>query len=118
MNYKALLIGALYFILAQSLSWFQTNGQFLNTWIKDNPFWVAAVMGVPVGMCYIYGTTYIVQAYDGQLWPSRLIGFATGIFCFTFLSYTFMKEGINLKTAVILILATFIVLLQVFWKYD
>ena len=118
MNYKALLIGALYFILAQALSWFQTNGQFLNTWIKDNPFWVAAIMGVPVGMCYIYGTTYIVQAYDGQLWPSRLIGFATGIFCFTLLSYIFMKEGINFKTAVILILATLIVLLQVFWKYD
>lgn len=118
MNYKALLIGALYFLLAQALSWFQTNGQFLNTWVKDNPFWVAAMMGVPVGMSYIYGTTYIVEAYNGELWPSRLIGFATGIFVFTLLSYIFMKEGINLKTAIILLLATVIVLLQVFWKYD
>ena len=118
MNYKALLIGASFFLIAQALSWFQTNGQFISPWIKDNPFWIALIMGVPVGMTYIYGTTYIVEAYDGELWPSRLIGFATGIFVFTLLSYIFMKEGINIKTAIILLLATVIVLLQVFWKYD
>lgn len=75
-------------------------------------------MGVPVGMCYIYGTTYIVESFNGQLWPSRLLGFATGIFSFTILTYLFMREGINMKTAIILLLATAIVLLQVFWKYD
>ena len=75
-------------------------------------------MGIPVGMCYIYGTTYIVESFNGQLWPSRLLGFATGIFSFTILTYLFMREGINMKTAIILLLATAIVLLQVFWKYD
>jgi len=29
-----------------------------------------------------------------------------------------MKEGINIKTAVILVLATIILLLQVFWKIE
>lgn len=118
MNYKTFLIGAGLFFLAQSLSWFQTNGQFLNTWVKNNPMLVAGIMGIPVGMCYIYGTTYIVEAFDGKLWPSRLIGFATGIFSFTILTYIFMKEGINMKTGVILLLATTILLIQVFWKYE
>lgn len=118
MNYKTLLIGVLLFFIAQALSWFQTNGQFLNTWVKENPFWVAALFGIPVGMSYIYGTTYIVEAFNGQLWPSRLLGFATGIFSFTLLTYIFMKEGVNMKTGIILILALVIVLLQVFWKYD
>ena len=118
MNYKTLLIGVFLFLIAQALSWFQTNGQFLNTWVKDNPFWVAALMGIPVGMSYIYGTTYIVEAFDGKLWPSRLLGFATGIFSFTLLTFIFMKEGVNMKTGIILILALVIVLLQVFWKYD
>jgi hypothetical protein len=116
MNTRTLIIGIGLFFIAQSLSWFQTNGQFINTWIKNNPFWVAALFGIPVGMSYIYGTTYIVEAFDGQLWPSRLLGFATGIFAFTILSYIFMGEGINLKTGVILSLATVIVVLQIFWK--
>ena len=29
-----------------------------------------------------------------------------------------MKEGINIKTGTILVLATMIIILQVFWKYD
>ena len=118
MNIKSFLIGAGLFFLAQSISWFQTNGQFLNSWVKDNPFLVAAVMGVPIGMCYIYGTTYVVEAFDGKLWPSRLTGFATGIFSFSIFTYIFMKEGINVKTGTILLLATLIIILQVFWKYD
>jgi len=116
MNIRTLIIGIGLFFVAQSLSWFQTNGQFINTWIKNNPFWVAALFGIPVGMSYIYGTTYIVEAFNGKLWPSRLIGFATGIFSFTFLTYIFMNEGINLKTSIILLLATTIVVLQIFWK--
>tara|TARA_Y100000385_G_C12867121_1_gene539838 strand:+ start:354 stop:704 length:351 start_codon:yes stop_codon:yes gene_type:complete len=116
MNIRTLITGIGLFFIAQGLSWFQTNGQFLNVWVKNNPFWVALVFGAPVGMAYIYGTTYIVEAFGGQLWPSRLIGFATGIFAFTILSYAFMGEGINLKTGVILSLATIIVVLQIFWK--
>lgn len=118
MNTKTLLLGVLLFLGAQSLSWFQTNGQFISEWMKNHPIIVSALMGVPVGMCYIYGTTYIVESFNGQLWPSRLLGFATGIFSFTILTYLFMREGINMKTAIILLLATAIVLLQVFWKYD
>ena len=75
-------------------------------------------MGVPIGMSYIYGTTYIVEAFDGKLWPSRLIGFATGIFSFTVLTFVFMKEGVNIKTGIILTLAILILSLQIFWKYD
>ena len=118
MNYKSLLIGASLFLLAQSLSWFQTNGQFISNWAKDNPTLIAAIMGLPVGLSYIYGTTFIVEAFSGELWPSRLIGFATGILCFTILTYIFMGEGINIKTGIILLLAAVILILQVFWKYD
>lgn len=118
MNTKTLLLGVLLFLGAQSLSWFQTNGQFISVWMKNHPIIVSGLMGIPVGMCYIYGTTYIVESFNGQLWPSRLLGFATGIFSFTILTYLFMREGINMKTAIILLLATAIVLLQVFWKYD
>ena len=118
MKLQPFLIGVGLFLVAQTGAWFQTNGQFISTWMKDHPIMVSAIMGVPVGLCYIYGTSNLVEAFNGQLWPSRLLGFATGITTFTFLTYGFLKEGINLKTAIILGLATIIVMLQVFWKYE
>ena len=116
MNVQSLLIGAGLFLLAQSMSWFQTNGQFISPWIKDHPVLISALMGIPVGMGYIYGTTYIVAAFDGSLWPARIFGFVTGIVSFSVLTFVFMKEGISIKTGIILLLATTIVLLQIFWK--
>lgn len=118
-NYKELLIGSGFFLIAQSLSWYQTNGQFISTWMKDHPVITSALSGIPVGLGYIYGTAYIVSAFGGQsLWASRLLGFATGVFTFSILTFFHVKEGINLKTGVILALATMIVILQVFWKYE
>lgn len=116
MKINNLILGLILFFTAQSLSWFQTNGQFISVWIKNHPLLTALIGGIPIGMCYIYGTTYIVEAFNGQLWPSRLLGFATGIFSFSFLTYIFMNEGITTKTGVILLLATIIVVLQIFWK--
>ena len=118
MNYKPLILGLILFLVAQSLAWFQTNGQFLSSWVKEHPILVSGLMGIPVGASYIFGTTYIVEFFNGQLWPSRIIAFATGIFSFYILTLIFMKEGINIKTGSILILATMIIILQVFWKYD
>ena len=118
-NYKDLLIGVGLFTVAQTLSWYQTNGQFINTWVKENPLIVSAVMGIPVGMGYIYGTTYIVEAFGGNtLWAARILGFVTGVTTFSILTYFHVKEGINIKTATILLLATAIVMLQVFWKIE
>jgi hypothetical protein len=118
MNSRSLIIGLALFLVAQSLAWFQTNGQFISTWVKDHPILVSGLMGIPVGASYIYGTTYIVEYFNGQLWPARIVAFATGIFSFYLLTLIFMKEGINIKTGTILMLASMIIILQVFWKYD
>lgn len=117
-NYKDFFIGLGFFYIAQSLAWYQTNGQFISSWMKDNPIIVSGLFGIPIGLGYIYGTSYIVNAFAGTLWSARLIGFATGVTSFAFLTYIHMREGINIKTAVILTLAVTIVLLQVFWKVN
>ena len=118
MSYKTLFFGILFFLAAQTLAWFQTNGQFISTWAKDNPVLISLVMGIPIGVSYIYGTSYVVEYFKGELWPARIVGFATGIISFYVLTLIFMKEGINLKTGTILCLATMIIMLQVFWKYE
>lgn len=116
MNYKALFIGLGLFLLGQVLAWYQTNGQFISTWIKEHPLLVAAIGGIPVGYSYILATTYVVSAFDGAVWPSRLLGFAMGILAFTILTLIHMNEAITIKTGVVLILALTIILIQVLWR--
>ena len=116
MKLRELIIGALLFFIGQIVAWYQTNGQFVSPWIKNNPILVSAIVGIPIGLLYIYGTKYIAIYSEGALWPVRIVGFVTGILGFTLLTYVHLNEGINLKTAVILTLATVIVILQVFWK--
>jgi hypothetical protein len=116
MNYKTLFLGMFLFLFGQVAAWYQTNGQFISKWFKDNPFLTILIFAFPVGYAYIEATRLIASTFDGQVWPTRLLGFAMGILAFSFLTYFHLNEGITLKTGVILILATLIILIQVFWR--
>ena len=116
MNYvTSLVYGVLLFLLGQTLVWYQINGQFISEWMKKNPLWVS-LLGIPISYTYIYATRHLVNAYDGELWPQRLIGFAMGMLSFAVLTWYHLNEPITPKTAVTLVLALMIVLIQVFWK--
>ena len=105
----------LLFLLGQVLVWYQVNGQFISDWIKNRP-WVMSLMGVPISFVYIYATQYLVEAFNGDLWPQRLIGFSMGMIAFAVLTYIHLNQAITLKTAVTLALATAIVVIQIVWK--
>lgn len=111
-----LVYGALLFLLGQSLIWIQTNGQFVWPWFKKNPWPVAIIMGSVISYILIQATSMVVGYFDGQLWPSRFIGFSTGIVCFAALTYLFLGEGINMKTLISLGLAFAIICVQLFMK--
>ena len=112
---KALLLTILYYLGAHLLTWFQLNGQFIWSWFKDHPF-ILSLFGIPISLGYIWATKFAFTAFDGTLWPGRLIGFAMGIMSFAMLTNYFMGEGISTKVIVSLILAVTLVLIQVFWK--
>ena len=61
---------------------------------------------IPISFAFIVATKYVVGYFDGQLWPGRFIGFATGIMSFAILTSFYMNEGINAKTMISLVLAT------------
>ena len=112
---KELLYTFLTFFTVQSAVWFQTNGQFIWSWFKDHPF-ILSLFGIPISLGYIWATKFAFAAFDGTLWPGRLIGFAMGIISFAILTNYYMGEGISTKVIVSLILAIILVLIQVFWK--
>ena len=114
-NIIQLIRGTLMFLLGQVLVWYQINGQFLSEWIKSHPLTMSLV-GVPISLVYIYATKDLVEAFNGDLWPQRLIGFAMGMIAFAVLTWFHFNESITLKTAVTLALATAIVVIQIVWK--
>ena len=114
-NLTKLIIGTLLYLLGQTLVWYQINGQFISEWVKQRPL-IMSCLGIPISYIYIYATQYTTEAFDGDLWPQRLIGFSMGMFAFAFLTYIHLNQAITLKTAVTLALATAIVVIQIIWK--
>ena len=108
-------LGFLYGLMAQILTFVQLQGQFRFQWAKDNPMYMA-LMGVPLSLLYLQSVKHLVAHFDGQLWPSRLLGFARGAIVFTAMSWAWFKEPLSLKTLVCLGLAVCIMTIQLFWK--
>jgi hypothetical protein len=107
--------GILYNVIAQIFTFLQLQGQLKYDFLKNN-IWLVAIMGVPLSLLYILSVRHLVAAYNGQLWPSRLIGFGTGVLVFTIMSHFMFKEPLSLKTLTCLGLGVCIILIQIFWK--
>lgn len=65
---------------------------------------------------YLKSVRYFIDAFDGEIWPSRLIGFSIGIIVFTLMSHYIFKEPLSIKTIVCLLLGFSIVAIQVLWR--
>jgi len=99
------------FFVAQTLAWLQINGQFVWPWMKDHKFLVS-LSGVPISYLLMMATDYAYEGMDGKIWPGRLMAFAVGILVFAIFTNVFLGEGINLKAAVSLLLATVLLIIQ------
>ena len=108
-----LCVGA--FLLIQILTWFQLNGQFIWPWFRNNVF-VLCLFGFPISCLSILATRWGFIAFDGVLWPGRLLGFAMGMLTFAIFASVFLGEGLTNKTIISLVLATILVCIQIFWK--
>ena len=116
-NWRLFIIGCLWFAFAQTVTWFTSNMQLINPWFKTPKGILAMeIVSMPATVGYILATKVLYTAMNDSLWSLRLIGFAMGVFTFTFLTYWYMKEGLNMKNTVTLVLSVVFVLMQVFWK--
>jgi multidrug transporter EmrE-like cation transporter len=110
-----ILIGIMWGVLAQITTFLQLQGQMRYEWLKNN-IWFGALMGIPISLMFMTSVKNFVLAYDGQIWPSRLIGFGIGVIVFTAMSYFLFKEPLTTKTIVCLLLGLCIILVQVLWR--
>ena len=115
MEYKNILYGALFFILGQAVVWIQINGPIIWTWAKEWR-WALMLVGVPITWLFMEATRLIVVGFGGLFWPGRFVSFVAGIFIFTLMTYIFRDEAITMKTAISLLLAFSLIIVQLFWK--
>jgi hypothetical protein len=109
------LIGFGFGVLAQIFTFIQLQGQFKWQWFKDHPYLVS-FMGIPISLLYLGSVKYLVEHFEGQLWPSRLIGFSIGAMVFSYMAHSWFQEPFTLKTLICLGLAFAIMGVQIFWK--
>jgi hypothetical protein len=110
-----LLIGIGMGMLAQLLTFIQLQGRWKFPWMKDHPH-IVVWLGIPISYLFMYSVQCMVEHFEGQLWPSRLIGFAIGTIIFTFMSLNWFNEPISVKTGICLFLSICILCIQLFMK--
>ena len=110
-----LLKGFIYGLIAQVITFMQLQGQMKYSILKNNT-WFVVLLGLPISYLFMISVKHFVAAYDGQIWPSRLIGFGIGVVVFSLMSHWLFKEPFTLKTLVCLGLGSLIVLIQILWK--
>ena len=74
------------------------------------------LIGVPLSYYVILASRQMVNLWDGQTWPNRIIGFCLGVIVFSIMSWFMLKEPVTLKTSVCLLLSFIILGIQLFWK--
>jgi hypothetical protein len=110
-----IIYGIMYGLLGQVGSFMQLQGAMKLGWFPKY-FWPVLLMSVPLSWLYIKSVEHFVAAFDGQLWPSRLIGFGLGITIFSIMSHFMFKEPLTPKTLVCIGLGLIIIAIQVIWK--
>ena len=110
-----LLKGFIFGLIAQIITFLQLQGQLKIEWLKNN-MWFGILMGMPISFLFMMSVKNFVNAFDGQIWPSRLIGFGIGVVTFAVMSHYMFREPMTPKTLICLGLGTLIILIQIFWK--
>jgi hypothetical protein len=110
-----LFMGVLYGVIAQILTFLQLQGNIKYGWFQKYTV-IMLLAAIPISYLFIKSVENFVGAYNGEIWPSRLIGFGIGAIVFTIMSALLFKEPFTLKTGVSTILALTILLIQIYWK--
>tara|TARA_R100000008_G_scaffold71001_1_gene48729 strand:- start:492 stop:836 length:345 start_codon:yes stop_codon:yes gene_type:complete len=108
---KEVIITICILFFTQIIVWYQLNGQLIWKWAKDNPF-LLSCLGIPISYLFIISTKYGYTGFHNELWPVRLLGFATGMISFPIITWLMLGEGITFKTGISILLSIIIMLLQ------
>jgi len=116
MDFQKVIVAFLLFILGQTLTWFQVFGQIKWPSLMKNHIWIPLLTAIPITLIFMYATKYAKIGFDGEAWPIRMLTFSAGILVFAVFTNLILNQPFTLKTIVSLLLATSLMLIQIFWK--
>jgi multidrug transporter EmrE-like cation transporter len=93
----------------------QLQGAMKYGWYQKY-LWLILISSIPLSWLYIKSVEHIILAFNGQMWPSRLIGFGVGITVFSVMSHYLFREPFTPKTIVCICLGLLIIGIQILWK--
>ena len=100
------------FFLTNIIIWYQLNSQLVWEWAKGpKAMWFSALLGIPISLLFWWATKIGYEGF-GNLWSVRFMGFATSMLTFPVMTYFYLGEVVTLKTAVTILLAIVIMILQ------
>lgn len=111
-----LLIGMFFLLVAQVITWYGTNGQFLWQWFREHTLLASLIFGTTSCYFFILATKYCCMYFENNVWPVRILSFCVGIVSFAVLSSVITHEHLTSKTIVCLLLSFVIMLIQILWK--
>ena len=87
------LIGIICGVIAQVWVFFQLQGPLKYEWLREHT-WFVMLWGIPISYLFTLSVRYYVAEFNGEIWPSRLIGFGIGtiVFIFTYYSNSIILE--------------------------
>jgi len=110
-----LLKGLLQIAAGSVLTYIQLQGHCKYKFFQQYEF-AAILLGIPISAFFLWSVKNLIPAFDGEMWPSRLLSFAVSIVIFAAMTKLWFDETINVKTAVCLFLSACIIAVQLFWK--
>lgn len=109
---RAFIFGIAITTLAQVLTWFQMNSQFVWSWWKDKPLLSVLLFAIPSGLLFWYGSRFLYETF-GSVWSSRFVAFGASYITFPLLTAFFLHESVfNIKTLVCILLSFVIMWIQ------
>ena len=115
MDYSKIFLGIIFGLMGQVGTFMQLQGSYKYGWYEKYPI-IIILASIPSGWLFLKSVQHFVNAFGGEIWPSRLIGYGIGVVIFTLMSYYLFKEPLNVKTLVCLGLSVAIILIQILWK--
>lgn len=108
-----ILLGIGYCILGQAMSFLQLQAGIKYNWYPKY-LWISLLLSIPISWIYLKSVEYFIQAFNGDIFPSRILGFSIGIIIFTIMSSLLFGETLNTKNMICIILGLIIVYIQIF----
>jgi len=113
MDYNKIFITAIIFLFNNILIWYQLNGQLVwEFWRSWKGMGTSLLMAIPITAMFWLCTKIGYEGF-GNLWAVRFMGFATSMLTFPIMTWLYLGEVITLKTAVTIVLALIIMVIQI-----